>query len=82
MTQPMSWCKSFSPSIHPFIPPFPYQSILSFSLLSPLPLPHSLNSNPLVTAITLIDYHHVDILGDSLAEIAWQKGGIFKVSPH
>ena len=35
-------------------------------------------SNPLVTAISTIDYDHCDILGDSIEEIARQKAGIFK----
>jgi len=35
-----------------------------------------------VTAITSIGYDHIAILGDTLAKIAWQKGGICKVSPH
>jgi dihydrofolate synthase/folylpolyglutamate synthase len=33
---------------------------------------------PLVAAITSISYDHMAILGDTLAEIAWQKAGIIK----
>jgi len=35
-------------------------------------------SNPLVTVITKIDYDHMDILGNSLKEIAFEKAGIIK----
>lgn len=37
--------------------------------------------SPTVTAITLIDYDHTQILGNTLPEIAAQKAGIIKVSP-
>ena len=33
---------------------------------------------PLVSVITTIDYDHIDVLGDTLAKIAYQKGGIIK----
>lgn len=33
---------------------------------------------PLVSVITTIDYDHVDVLGDTLEKIAFQKGGIIK----
>ena len=33
---------------------------------------------PVVCAVSSIGYDHQKILGDSLAEIAWQKSGIFK----
>jgi folylpolyglutamate synthase/dihydropteroate synthase len=35
---------------------------------------------PIVTAVTALGLDHVQVLGKTLAEIAWQKGGIFKVS--
>lgn len=35
---------------------------------------------PVVTGITALGIDHVNVLGKTLAEIAWQKGGIFKVS--
>lgn len=35
-------------------------------------------SNPLVTAISTIDYDHCDILGNYIEDIARQKAGIFK----
>lgn len=42
------------------------------SLLSPL-------SKPVVSAITSLGMDHMDVLGDTLDKIAWQKGGICKV---
>lgn len=33
---------------------------------------------PIASVITTIDYDHVDVLGDTLAKIAYQKGGIIK----
>ena len=33
---------------------------------------------PTVCAISSIGYDHMEILGETLAKIAWQKGGIFK----
>ena len=38
------------------------------------------SSNPVVCAITSLGYDHVDVLGDTLEQIAWHKGGICKVS--
>lgn len=35
-------------------------------------------SKSLASVITTIDYDHIDILGDSLAQIAYQKAGIIK----
>ena len=35
---------------------------------------------PVVTGITALGIDHVSVLGKTLEEIAWQKGGIFKVS--
>jgi folylpolyglutamate synthase len=35
---------------------------------------------PVVTGITALGIDHVNVLGKTLGEIAWQKGGIFKVS--
>lgn len=37
-------------------------------------------TNPLVTVITKIDYDHMDILGNTLKEIAFEKAGIIKNS--
>ena len=34
--------------------------------------------NPVACGITSLGYDHTDILGDTLEQIAWQKGGIFK----
>jgi len=34
--------------------------------------------DPMVSIITSIDYDHKDILGDTLAQIAWEKAGIIK----
>lgn len=34
---------------------------------------------PVVTGITALGIDHVFVLGKTLPEIAWQKGGIFKV---
>lgn len=34
---------------------------------------------PIVTGITALGIDHVNVLGRTLGEIAWQKGGIFKV---
>jgi folylpolyglutamate synthase len=33
---------------------------------------------PIVTGISSLGIDHVDVLGKTIAEIAWQKGGIFK----
>jgi dihydrofolate synthase/folylpolyglutamate synthase len=33
---------------------------------------------PLVSVITSISYDHMDVLGDTLAQIAWEKAGIIK----
>lgn len=35
---------------------------------------------PIVTGVTALGIDHVAVLGKTLADIAWQKGGIFKVS--
>ena len=35
---------------------------------------------PLVTGVTSLGLDHVLVLGKTLPEIAWQKGGIYKVS--
>lgn len=34
--------------------------------------------SPLVSVITTIDYDHIDVLGDTLEKIAYQKAGIIK----
>ena len=31
--------------------------------------------------VTNLEYDHVEVLGETLGEIAWHKAGIFKVSP-
>jgi len=33
---------------------------------------------PLVSVITSLSYDHTDLLGDTLSQIAWEKGGIIK----
>ena len=35
---------------------------------------------PVVTGITALGIDHVNVLGKTITEIAWQKGGIFKVN--
>lgn len=35
---------------------------------------------PVVTGVTALGIDHVTVLGHTLGEIAWQKGGIFKVA--
>lgn len=35
---------------------------------------------PIVTGITALGLDHIQVLGKTLAEIGWQKGGIYKVS--
>lgn len=40
--------------------------------------PTNVLKKPVVCVITLIGYDHEHILGSTLAEIAWQKAGIFK----
>lgn len=35
---------------------------------------------PIVTAVTSLGYDHMDVLGDTLADIAFEKSGIFKVN--
>ena len=35
---------------------------------------------PIVTGISPLGIDHVGVLGKSIMEIAWQKGGIYKVS--
>lgn len=37
-------------------------------------------SKPAVTAITVIDYDHMEVLGSSLERIAWHKAGIMKAN--
>lgn len=34
---------------------------------------------PIVTGVTALGLDHVNVLGKTLKEIAWQKGGIYKV---
>lgn len=34
---------------------------------------------PVVTGVTALGLDHVNVLGKTLKEIAWQKGGIYKV---
>ena len=38
--------------------------------------------NPLVSVITTISYDHMDILGDTLSKIAFEKAGIIKDGTH
>ena len=38
--------------------------------------------NPLVSVITVIDYDHMEYLGDTLAKIAYEKCGIIKENGH
>ena len=35
-------------------------------------------SRPSVCAISSLGYDHMEVLGDTLEKIAWQKGGIYK----
>lgn len=35
---------------------------------------------PIVTGVTSLGLDHVAVLGNTLREIAWQKGGIYKAS--
>jgi folylpolyglutamate synthase/dihydropteroate synthase len=35
---------------------------------------------PMVTGVTALGIDHVSVLGKTLTDIAWQKGGIFKVT--
>lgn len=35
---------------------------------------------PIVTGVSALGIDHVAVLGKTLAEIGWQKGGIFKVT--
>lgn len=35
---------------------------------------------PVVCGVTSLGLDHVSVLGDTIEKIAWQKGGIFKVS--
>jgi folylpolyglutamate synthase/dihydropteroate synthase len=35
---------------------------------------------PIVTGVTALGLDHITVLGKTLAEIGWQKGGIYKVS--
>lgn len=35
---------------------------------------------PVVCGVTNLEYDHVEVLGETLGEIAWHKAGIFKVS--
>jgi folylpolyglutamate synthase len=35
---------------------------------------------PIVTGVTALGFDHTAVLGKTLREIGWQKGGIFKVS--
>jgi folylpolyglutamate synthase len=35
---------------------------------------------PIVTGVSPLGIDHVGVLGKTVGEIAWQKGGIFKVS--
>lgn len=35
---------------------------------------------PIVTGVTSLGLDHQGVLGTTIPEIAWQKGGIFKVS--
>lgn len=37
---------------------------------------------PIVTGVTALGIDHVGVLGKTLKEIAWQKGGIYKVSSY
>jgi folylpolyglutamate synthase len=37
---------------------------------------------PIVTGVTALGIDHVTVLGRTLEEISWQKGGIFKVCPQ
>jgi len=34
---------------------------------------------PIVTGVTSLGLDHIHVLGKTLAEIGWQKGGIYKV---
>lgn len=37
---------------------------------------------PIVTGVSALGIDHVTVLGNTIEEIAWQKGGIFKVSQY
>ena len=37
---------------------------------------------PVVAGVTSLGIDHVGVLGKTLKEIAWQKAGIYKVSPE
>ena len=37
---------------------------------------------PVVTGVSALGYDHVNVLGKTLKEIGYQKGGIYKVSPQ
>ena len=36
---------------------------------------------PIVTGVSALGIDHVSVLGNTLREIAWHKGGIYKVLP-
>ena len=38
--------------------------------------------HPIVTGITALGIDHVNVLGKTIQEIAWQKSGIFKVHSY
>ncbi len=38
--------------------------------------------NPVITAITNIDYDHMELIGDTLEKIAYEKAGIIKKNSH
>jgi len=39
-------------------------------------------SKPIVTGVTSLGLDHIHVLGKTLAEIGWQKGGIYKVRAY
>ena len=38
--------------------------------------------NPVVTGITALGIDHINVLGKTIQDIAWQKSGIFKVHSY
>ena len=63
----------------PITPPPPY---LHHHPSPTTPPPPPLLRNPSVVGVSSLGYDHTDFLGDTLAEIAWNKAGIFKVFGH
>ena len=62
----------------PFSPPHPFRLILEVGVGGAYDSTNIV-PRPIVAGVSALGIDHVGILGKTIPEIAWQKGGIYKV---